>query len=203
MGASGHGLSVMEAARSAGFTIAGFVDPNSAADQIEGVRVAREIDGQLAKSHHFALGIGDNHLRERVFARTKSEFPYSSFPAIVHQSAEIAKSASIGEATVILAFGHVGARASIGAGVIVNSAASLDHESEMKDFSSLAPGAKTGGNVTIGIRTAVGINSTILPGRSVGNDVVIGAQSLVTNDIEQSTVAFGIPARATRQQSSV
>ena len=203
MGASGHGLSVMEAARSAGFTIAGFVDPNSAGDQIEGVRVAREIDGQLAKNHHFALGIGDNYLRERVFARTKSAFPYSSFPAIVHQSAEIAKSASIGEATVILAFGHVGARASIGAGVIVNSAASLDHESEMKDFSSLAPGAKTGGNVTIGIRTAVGINSTILPGRSVGNDVVIGAQSLVTNDIEQSTVAFGIPAKVMRQQSSV
>jgi acetyltransferase-like isoleucine patch superfamily enzyme len=70
----------------------------------------------------------------------------------------------------------------------------------MKDFSSLAPGARTGGNVTIGRQTTIGMNSAVLQGLSVGDDVVIGAQSLVRADIDESTIAYGIPARVIRQR---
>jgi sugar O-acyltransferase (sialic acid O-acetyltransferase NeuD family) len=190
----------MEAAMSMGFTVAGFVDPNATGDHVWGLPLFERTDQDLVAKHHLALGIGDNHQRARVFTTIRQEFPKSSFPAVIHKSAVVASSASIGEGTVVLALGYVGAGTRAGRGVIVNSLASLDHESEMKDFSSLAPGARTGGNVTIGRHTTIGMNSAVLQGLSVGDDAVIGAMSLVRTDIDESTVAYGIPARVIRQR---
>lgn len=200
LGASGHGLSVMEAAISMGFTVAGFVDPNASGEYVWGLPLFGRTDQDLVEKYHLALGIGDNHQRARVFNTIRQEFPKSSFPAVIHKSAVVASSASIGEGTVVLALGYVGAQTRVGRGVIVNSVASLDHESAMKDFSSLAPGARTGGNVTIGRHTTIGMNSAVLQGLAVGDDAVIGALSLVRTDIDESSVAYGIPARVIRQR---
>ena len=83
-------------------------------------------------------------------------------------------------------------------GSLINTGASLDHESVLEAFASLGPGAHTGGGVAIGQRSVIGLNAGILQGRNVGADSVIGAQSLVTSDIESGVVAVGSPARAIR-----
>lgn len=51
------------------------------------------------------------------------------------------------------------------------------------------------GNVNIGDRVFIGMNSTILPGITIGNDVIIGANSLVCKDIPNNCVASGNPAK--------
>lgn len=51
------------------------------------------------------------------------------------------------------------------------------------------------GEVTIGDRVFVGANSTILMNTHIGNDVIIGAGSLVTKDIPDGCIAYGVPAR--------
>ena len=49
--------------------------------------------------------------------------------------------------------------------------------------------------VTIGSCVYIGPNCTIAAGVTVGSHVIIGAQSLVKNDIEDMTAAWGQPAK--------
>ena len=47
----------------------------------------------------------------------------------------------------------------------------------------------------------VGTNSTILPGVTIGGGSAIGAYSLVTKDIEEHTIAFGVPAKPAKKRT--
>lgn len=51
------------------------------------------------------------------------------------------------------------------------------------------------GRVSIGNNVFIGTGVTILCNVTIGNNVVIGAQSLVTNDLQDGGVYAGIPAR--------
>jgi acetyltransferase-like isoleucine patch superfamily enzyme len=44
----------------------------------------------------------------------------------------------------------------------------------------------------------IGLQAAILQGKTVGFDSVIGAMSLVTSDIADLSVAWGVPARTVR-----
>jgi acetyltransferase-like isoleucine patch superfamily enzyme len=76
----------------------------------------------------------------------------------------------------------------------------LEHESVLKDFASLAPGAVVGGRSTIGERSAVGLGASVKHGISVGDDTIIGANSYVHRDISDELVAYGSPARVVRSR---
>lgn len=52
--------------------------------------------------------------------------------------------------------------------------------------------------VRIGNDVWIGANVVVLPGVTIGNDVVIGAGSVVTKDIPDHTIAFGVPCKAVR-----
>lgn len=52
--------------------------------------------------------------------------------------------------------------------------------------------------VRIGNDVWVGSNVVILPGVTIGNNVVIGAGSVVTHDIPDNVVAFGVPCKVAR-----
>lgn len=52
--------------------------------------------------------------------------------------------------------------------------------------------------VRIGNDVWIGANVVVLPGVTIGNDVVIGAGSVVTKDIPDHSVAFGVPCKVIR-----
>ncbi len=72
---------------------------------------------------------------------------------------------------------NVGPNADIGSFCILNSSASVDHDSVLHDFASLAPGVICGGSVNIGTRSALSIGAVIKHGVEIGADTVIGAKS--------------------------
>ena len=53
--------------------------------------------------------------------------------------------------------------------------------------------------VTVGDNVWIGGGAVILPGVTIGDNAVIGAGSVVTQDIPGSTIAFGNPCRAVRE----
>ena len=55
--------------------------------------------------------------------------------------------------------------------------------------------------VRIGDRSWIGHGTVVLPGVTIGQHVVIGANSVVTRDIPDFSVAVGSPARVIRQYS--
>lgn len=52
--------------------------------------------------------------------------------------------------------------------------------------------------VRIGENAWIGAGAIINPGVTIGRNAVIGAGSVVTHDIPDSTIAYGVPARAVR-----
>jgi len=54
------------------------------------------------------------------------------------------------------------------------------------------------GKVTLKKNCKIGSHSTVLPGITVGENSIIGAHSLVTCDIPDNVIAFGIPAKVIR-----
>jgi len=53
--------------------------------------------------------------------------------------------------------------------------------------------------VTIGDNVWIGGNVTVCPGVTIGNNVVIGAGAVVTHDIPDDSLAFGVPARVAKK----
>jgi len=193
LGAGGHALAVWDACVSAGFTPVGFVDPAQSSSLVEELPVVSSLlDVDLAEVD-VALGIGNNFAREQATLELLQNYPEARMPVIVHQTAWVSPSAVLDAGTVVMAQASVGPFATTGRGALLNTAASLDHESQLGDFASLGPGSHTGGQVVIGSRTMVGLNVGILQGIVIGTDTVIGGQSLVRTNIPAGTVAYGVP----------
>lgn len=101
---------------------------------------------------------------------------------------------------VIMAGVAVNPCSSIGRFCILNTNCSLDHDSIMNDFSSLAPRVATGGNCKIGAYTAISIGAILIHGVSVGEHTIVGANSTVLGNIESYKVVYGTPARVIRER---
>jgi len=151
---------------------------------------------------YFFVAIGDNASRERVFKKFSSENPNAIPVSLIHPSSIITDRCSIEVGTVVMPLCIINSSTSIGKGVIVNTKASIDHDSCLKDFSSLAPGVSMGGNVCIGERSAISIGASVKHGIQIGKDAVIGGASFVLKDVEDNTVVYGIPARFIRHRKT-
>lgn len=156
---------------------------------------------QLVEEHCLEgviVAIGDNFVRSLVVNRVSELCPQLEYKCALHPKAVVASGVSIGAGTVVMAGAVVNPGCSVGRFCILNTASSLDHDSVMGDFASLAPGVVTGGKCHIGSHSAIGIGAFLSNGVCIGEHTVIGAASLVLKPIGDLVVAYGVPARAIR-----
>jgi sugar O-acyltransferase (sialic acid O-acetyltransferase NeuD family) len=200
-GAGGHAAVVADAAVAMGFVLVGVVDAmRPIADgrpPFGGVPwlgspedpdpSLHELLGRGARVH---AAIGDAGLRRRWLG---NHFAHAA--SVIHPTAVVSPSATIGDGVFIGPRAVVNARAVIGAGTIINTAAILEHDARTGEYCHLAPGAIVLGNAGVGDQVLVGSNATILPAITVGHRVTIGAGSVVTSDLPDDVRAFGNPAR--------
>ncbi|EKE85203.1 NeuD/PglB/VioB family sugar acetyltransferase [Idiomarina xiamenensis] len=199
VGAGGHAVSVANVADSAGYQVVAFSDERRVGERLLGLPVLSQADCLTLHSQAcYVVAIGDNAVRERVTRELLQRLSLEQFPALVHHSAVISSAVSLAAGTVVMPQACIGPQSSLGQFCIVNSQALLDHDGEMADFSSLAPGVKTGGKVTVGRSSAVGIGAVIKHGVEIAHDVVIGAASYVHHDVVAEVVCYGSPARVVR-----
>jgi acetyltransferase-like isoleucine patch superfamily enzyme len=92
----------------------------------------------------------------------------------------------------------VNPNSSIGEHCIVNTASSIDHDSIIERFSSLAPGVTTGGNVRLKEFSVLSLRAAVIHGCTIGAHTVIGAGATVLRNIPDFCVAYGTPARVVR-----
>jgi sugar O-acyltransferase (sialic acid O-acetyltransferase NeuD family) len=208
IGASGHARVVIDIVEHAGeFEIAGLVDRDSeVGSRVLGYPVlGREDDLPiLARTHSLrgaAVAIGDNFVRSQVADRIVRSCPDLQFVSAIHPRATIARGVAIGRGTVIMAGTVVNPGSEIGRGCILNTSSSLDHDSRMEDYSSLAPRVAIGGNCRIGSHSALGIGASVIHGVTIGEHVVVGAGSTVLQDVEPRQIVYGTPARVIRPRN--
>ena len=207
LGASGHAKVVADAAQREGrWHVVGFLDQNARPAQRHfGIPVlGSEQDlPRLAEELGLAgifVSIGDNHNRQQAVERLQQLCPQLPFVSIVHPDTSVAEGVLLGEGSVLMAGCRVNADARIGAHCILNTQSSLDHDSVLEDFASLAPGAITGGNVRIGRGSTISLGASVIHGVQIGAHTVVGAGATVLSDLADHVVAYGTPARVVRSR---
>lgn len=199
IGAGGHATSVAEVAVSVGYEIKCFVDQNKAGLLLLNFPIISSFsDLDELENKAFAIAIGDNAVRERTFADLSSLLDISRFPPLVHRSANVSCFSSIGNGSVLMQGANVGANSIVKQFCILNTNCSVDHDSIIEDFSSIAPGAICGGTLKLGERSVISIGAVIKQGITIGADSVLGANSYLNKDLSSDSVAYGSPARVVR-----
>lgn len=205
IGSSGHARVIIDILeQEAKYRIVGLLDSYKPPDtELLGYRVfgteedlpallaARVCDGGI-------VAIGDNWARASMIAKIRQLAPEFRFISAIHPSACIARDVRVGRGTAVMAMAVVNTGSRIGEFCILNTRCSIDHECVLGDFSSLAPGAVTGGRVQIGAYSVVAIGAIILHDIKIGEHTVIGAGATVIRDVPDHVVAYGVPARVIR-----
>jgi len=202
IGAGGHATSVYGVAVACGYEVFSFVDLQPEIGELCGIPVLNDIEPFMTDSNFdFSIAVGANFSRERIYPEMNGRVAIDRFPGLFHPSSTLSPNSSIGYGTVVMANSTVGVGTTIGQFCLVNSAASIDHTCRMSDYSSLAPGCTVGGDVVLGLRSALSIGSIVKNSITIGDDTVIGAASYVNKPIGDAVVAYGVPARVVRQRN--
>ena len=152
LGAGGHGKSVAEAALLSNEWASIVFADDSWPEQTEiaGFPIIAKIDGicDIKAGISAAIpAVGNNQLRNDWFVMLKDlNIPITT---IVHPTATVSQSATIGDGVTIMAGSVVGVDVKVGDGVIINLLCAIDHDAEIGDFSHLRIGVLVagGGNI--------------------------------------------------------
>lgn len=189
-GASGHAKVVMDIAKLTHFDVPCLIDDNPAVNELAGVPVVHSSEGLTP----IIVTIGDCQIRRRIVEKLGAR----DYLTLIHPSAVKAESVKIGVGNVVMAGAILNPYVVVGNHCIINTGASVDHDSIIHDFVHIAPHCTLCGEVEIGEGTWVGAGTTIIQGIHIGKNCFIGAGAVVVKDIPDNSLCYGNPARVVR-----
>lgn len=151
------------------------------------------LDGLDVKNYKFCIAIGDNLVRKKLFDHFK--IPIRQYITLIHPSAVISSTASVGYGTVVLPHAVINANAKIGNHGIINTNAIVEHDNRIADYVHISPSATLAGTVKVGQGAHIGSNATVIPMKKIGKWATVGAGTVVINDIDDHATAVGVPAK--------
>ncbi|MFC4529952.1 acetyltransferase [Sphaerisporangium dianthi] len=138
----------------------------------------------------------DHAARARVVARLG--LPPDRYATLVHPSASVSRTSSIGPGSIVLAQTVLTAAVTVGAHVSVMPHVTLTHDDVVGDFATLAAGVRLAGAVHVETGAYVGSGALVRETRTIGSYALVGMGSVVTRDIPAREVWAGVPARFLR-----
>jgi len=212
LGAGGHGRVIADNLMAmidngSLFEFAGFADETFPKDTHidDGIVLGRDTDlASLKKAgiaDHFIVGVGSvrggDALRSKIFntALKAGLMPVS----VIHPSAVISCRVEVGRGCAIMAGTVINTGARIGDNSIINTRASVDHDTHIGAHVHIAPGCVLSGDIDIGDNVLVGVGTSIIQGVRIGANATIGAGSTVVKSVKPDTVVFGPRARVTSE----
>lgn len=202
VGSSGHAKVIIDIVHREGkYKIVGLLDRfRKVGEETLGYKILgkEENIAELMKSHALEgvfVAIGDNFYRAKSATLIRGLCPSLPFVSVIHPGAIIGESVSVGAGSAVMAGVCIASCVSIGKFCILNTNSSIDHDSTLGDYGSLAPGVTTGGKCQIGQYSAIGVGAILTSGACVGEHTIVGAGSLVLKPVDSFVTAYGVPAR--------
>ena len=160
------------------------------------------VDNLKNEGFLFAIGIGNNKIRKKVFNRFKN----LRYPNLVHPSAsmgnlQIEKLENV-QGNIISAGVRFTNNIKFGDFGIYNLNSTIGHDCNIENFINISPGVNVSGNVLVQEGAYIGTGASILPGKSledkliVGNFSTIGGSALVNRAVGPNDVVVGVPAKS-------
>lgn len=164
-------------------------------------QIILEQDVQRLDADDFAIGIGDNSIRQKVSERYSS---HCNFINVIHPSATFGRlqlaTINSRKGVIVCAGARLTNNIEVGNFNIFNLNATVGHDVILEDFINIAPGANISGNVHIEKGCWIGSGAVVNQGDSamkltIGKNTIIGSGSVVVKSCEHNAVYVGIPAK--------
>jgi sugar O-acyltransferase (sialic acid O-acetyltransferase NeuD family) len=139
----------------------------------------------------------DDPLR-RLALVSRLDLAPERYTALVHPTAVVPESASVGAGSVLHAATVLTADVELGPHVAVMPAVVLTHDDVVEEGVTLGAGARVAGGVTIERGAYVGSGALLREGLRVGAGAVVGMGAVVTRPVPAGEVWAGVPARRFR-----
>ena len=173
------------------FEIIGYLDDNPdnyanykfGAPLIGGVR-----DHQVRTDVEYLMGIANLTYRKLFVDQYSSAG--ARFITLIHHTAYISDSASLGKGVVIGPMVNLGPNSVIGDYTMLNSRCSMGHDTKVGEFNFISPNVCFSGFTEIGNGNLFGINSATIPGIKVGNNNKIMAGMVLDKNVGNDEVVF-------------
>ncbi|MBM3567058.1 MAG: sugar acetyltransferase, partial [Alphaproteobacteria bacterium] len=123
------------------------------------------------------------------------------FAAVIDPLALITGPVEIGDGGQILAGAVLQPGAVIGANVIINTRASIDHDCIVGAHAHIAPGATLSGGVWVGDGAHIGTGASVIQNIRVGVNGIVGAGAAIIADVPDDATVVGVPARVLKSKS--
>jgi sugar O-acyltransferase (sialic acid O-acetyltransferase NeuD family) len=154
-----------------------------------------EYEDSRFRNFEFYIGLGYKHLCLRNEITESLIRINRRFPSIVHQTAYLHPSVSIGYGSVIYPMCNIGFSVKIGNGTIINKSCTISHDVELGHGSFISPSVTFCGGAKLGDSSFLGAGSVVANEVKIGNRVLVGIGSVITGDISDDLSVIGNPAR--------
>ncbi|MEE4544766.1 NeuD/PglB/VioB family sugar acetyltransferase [Streptomyces sp. V4-01] len=138
----------------------------------------------------------DHAVRARLVRRLG--LPRERYATVVHPTASVARSCTVGPGSVLLAHCVLTAAVEVGAHVAVMPHTVLTHDDAVGDFATIASGVRLGGGVRVERGAYVGSGALVREYTVIGGWSLVGMGSVVLGDVPPGEVWAGTPARRLR-----
>ncbi len=201
VGAGGCGREVLQWAKAVNkvegrWNIKGFLDDNK--DALYGRRsdipvLAKVDDYVIEPGDEFVCCIGDSNIRKMIVEKLKKKG--AVFTTLIHPSAVVADSCTLGEGVILYPYALVSDNAVVGDGCIINMYSSVTHDTVLGEYCTISAHCDITGQCELGDRVFMGSTSQVVPGLKIGDDVYICAGSTVMTRIRSGRKVLGNPAK--------
>lgn len=157
-------------------------------------RIVKEIEDYKSR---FALGVTSAAAKQAILESfNKEDFNWVN---LIHGASVVASTVTLGTGNIMGPLSVISAHTIIKNFVSINRSVNIGHHCLLEDFVTISPGCSIGGHVYIGKGSTIGIGASIVHKVSIGKNSVIGAGSVVTRDIPDNVVAFGVPCKVVKE----
>jgi acetyltransferase EpsM len=198
-------LDINRTAPQAVFDIVGFLDDRA---EMKGTKVlGAAVLGPFKSVQQFhdclfvtGIGSATNYWRREAIISALG-IPLERFATVVHPSASISSSATLGYGTVVHQHATVTTGARVGNHVLILPQAVISHGDVVGDFSIINAGVCLASDVVVEKGCYLGARSTVRQDIKIGARAQLGMGSVVIKDVPPETVVVGNPARFLRKIS--